>query len=315
MRYQKVMVRIWNDKKFRKLPSRDSRLFFLYLLTSPHSNALGAFVLKIGYGSDDADYTREEVERELKILSANKMIKYDRENDFLFMVHYLDYNPPGNPNQIINLQRILEELPPCILRDEVEKKMQSVSKPFPNEPRRVPKSDSESVSDSDTDKRKKHTPKKPAPGKAKELKKKIKAMQEAIQKEFDGNKEFYLTKYPGIDFELKVESLKNWVEENPTKALKRKNMNLFLQNCFSRERPRFSREKLFRSVNSGMRITEEKGREKAPIEDRIRGLKARIEELEKPSTGLNEEKRQSMLAGVRKRLQELEEIKSKGEES
>jgi hypothetical protein len=51
--------------------------------------------------------------------------------------------------------------------------------------------------------------------------------------------QFYMTKYPGLDYNLECEKIEAWMDENPRKALKRKNMNLFIQSWLGRVRPRY----------------------------------------------------------------------------
>ena len=65
MRYQKIESRIWNDERFVQLTPMQQRLF-LYILTSPHGNLIGIYVLKKGYIIEDLKVLSKDLERDLK---------------------------------------------------------------------------------------------------------------------------------------------------------------------------------------------------------------------------------------------------------
>ncbi len=54
--YSKVQNRIWNSKTFLQL-NEDSKFLWLYLLTCPHGNIVGLFVLKPGYAQEDLGWS------------------------------------------------------------------------------------------------------------------------------------------------------------------------------------------------------------------------------------------------------------------
>jgi biotin operon repressor len=71
------------------------------------------------------------------------------------------------------------------------------------------------------------------------LKKEIEKIVESLKAVWYENLNFYMEKYPNLDYNLIFETIINWVESNPTKAKKRSNWNLFLQNWLNREKPKF----------------------------------------------------------------------------
>lgn len=77
----------------------------------------------------------------------------------------------------------------------------------------------------------------PKPDKEKSQKELIEKMIAAFKKSWYENIQFYMTKYPGIDYNLHQLSMEEWIEANPTKAKKRKDWNLFAQRWLSKEKP------------------------------------------------------------------------------
>lgn len=110
MRYQKIESRIWNDEKFTQLSPMEQRLFF-YVLTSPHGNIIGLYVLKEGYACEDLKCLPKDFRKGIKILSESKLIEYDQQVAVVWIKNFLKHNPITNPNQVIAAKRILEELP------------------------------------------------------------------------------------------------------------------------------------------------------------------------------------------------------------
>jgi len=109
-RYQKIEVQMWNDEKFVPLSAAEKYLF-LYLLTSPHSNCLGAFVLKPGYAADDLGWEREQYLETLNSLSAKGFVTVDLTLYLTVVNNYLKHNPPDNQNQFKAILNMLVSLP------------------------------------------------------------------------------------------------------------------------------------------------------------------------------------------------------------
>src|SRR6185437_7416304 len=57
-RYGKVETGFWHSKKIRRL-SQNATFLMLYLLSCPHSNAVGCFVLLDGYVAADVRWSPE----------------------------------------------------------------------------------------------------------------------------------------------------------------------------------------------------------------------------------------------------------------
>ena len=110
MRYQKVYSQIWNDEKFTDL-THSQKLLFLYLLTSPHNNLIGLYVVKLGYIAADIDVNPKSLQKDLEKLSEKGLIKYDSQVGLIYIPNFLKHNPITNPNQILAAKKILKILP------------------------------------------------------------------------------------------------------------------------------------------------------------------------------------------------------------
>lgn len=117
MRYQKIHSQIWNDEKFTTLSPAQQRLF-LYILTCPHGNLIGMYVLKPGYACDDLKCSAKDFEKDLNKIIEKGSIAYDKSVSLILVKRYLKYNPITNPNQIKAAKKMICELPKSVLFQE-----------------------------------------------------------------------------------------------------------------------------------------------------------------------------------------------------
>ena len=110
MRYAKVESHIWADEKFAKL-THDEQLLFLYLLTCPHSNLIGLFVLKPGYSTGDLQISEEDFSNWISAIKKSGLILYDRKTYLIWIKNFLRHNPLTNPNQKKAAISIIKSLP------------------------------------------------------------------------------------------------------------------------------------------------------------------------------------------------------------
>ncbi len=110
MRYSKIESQIWFDEKFSAL-THTQKLLFLYILTSPHSNIIGLYVLKPGYIAEDLNMKPKDLMKDLSKLIDKGLIKYDFNVGLVYIPNYLKYNPLTNPNQKKAANKILKQLP------------------------------------------------------------------------------------------------------------------------------------------------------------------------------------------------------------
>ncbi len=118
MRYSYIHGKVWRDEKFKALSESQQRLFF-YLLTSPHSNILGLYVLPIGYIVEDLKPFGKPlpmgfakgIQKDMEALSEASIIDYDEKAQICWVKNYLKYNPITNPNQRKAAIRMFHDLP------------------------------------------------------------------------------------------------------------------------------------------------------------------------------------------------------------
>lgn len=122
MRYNKVESCIWQDEKFKAL-SDNEKFLFLYLLTTPHSNSLGAFVLPSGYISADLRWKSRKANAAFSNLLTKGLIFYDKENELVVIKNYLKHNPLENPNQTKGAIKTVSQLPKSQLLQHVIKQL------------------------------------------------------------------------------------------------------------------------------------------------------------------------------------------------
>ena len=95
-------------------------MLFLYLLTSPHSNLLGIYVLKRGYATEDLEWTTEGLNKALTEVLDQGLISYDDKGGVILLKKYLCHNPITNPNQLKAGLKILSSLPKSVIFQELK---------------------------------------------------------------------------------------------------------------------------------------------------------------------------------------------------
>jgi hypothetical protein len=128
--YAQINRKLWNTSKFRHL-SKDARELFLYLISCPHGNMLGLFVLRPGYAIDDLQWlSREQFTQSFDELLQNNLFKYDPECQIILDMEQLKKHPPINPNQVTACIKIINSLPKTPLFHDLKLLAESLNKPF-----------------------------------------------------------------------------------------------------------------------------------------------------------------------------------------
>ncbi len=130
-RYVRVYTQFWTDEKVVHL-SEDARVLLLYLLTCPHGNMLGVFVLPPLYACADLKWTLERYERAFAELDGCGLVVRDEELQVVWLPNYLKHNPIENPNQVKAAIRVVEELPRTWLLSEVARSIKARGKHYLN---------------------------------------------------------------------------------------------------------------------------------------------------------------------------------------
>ena len=125
MSYGRISEAYWHDDVIRAL-TEPARYFMLYLMSCPHGNRLGLFVLDLSYAaadldSDDVEWSRAKVSGILQELVEKGRIRWDRRNRVVFVRYYLRHNVLANQSVVKGALNDLAGLPRTeLLQDLLE---------------------------------------------------------------------------------------------------------------------------------------------------------------------------------------------------
>ena len=108
--YVRVKRRVWHDEKVQPL-APEAKLLFMYLLTSPHGNALGCYVLRRGYALEDLGWDAQTFDQHFRSLLDAEVIRYDPDTHVILIPRFLKHNPIMHRNQAKAAISALDELP------------------------------------------------------------------------------------------------------------------------------------------------------------------------------------------------------------
>lgn len=128
-RYIRIATKFWQDEKVREL-SDDGKLLYLYVLTSPHSNMAGYYVLPKPYVAYDLNWLPERLDKAFRELFRKGLIKYCERSAVILIPNFLKYNPMQNKNQAKGAVRRVGELPANTLRGDFLTVLERYAKPF-----------------------------------------------------------------------------------------------------------------------------------------------------------------------------------------
>lgn len=128
-RYVHIKSRFWMDEKVRGW-SDDAKLLALYLLTSPHNNVLGCYVLPELYACADLGWERKRFAKAFARLVEDDFVKVDPKTDLVLIVNYLRHNPIDNGNRAEGAIKVLAELPRSGLFKVLAEMVRELGKPY-----------------------------------------------------------------------------------------------------------------------------------------------------------------------------------------
>lgn len=108
--YGRVHTAFWTDGKVRSL-SDAGKALGLYLLTCPHSNMLGAYLLPDAYAADDLGWSSERVSKGFEELFAIGFAQRFKDGRHIFICNFLKWNGIENPNVATGAYRAAMSLP------------------------------------------------------------------------------------------------------------------------------------------------------------------------------------------------------------
>lgn len=112
-RYRKIDPRIWNDAKFSSL-SNDAKLLFIFLLTSPQTQMIGAVPMRAESVAAELNFDMERYGIRYQELYDVGIAEYD-DRGLYWVKNFLKYNSPDNPKVVISWRECLDFLPECPL--------------------------------------------------------------------------------------------------------------------------------------------------------------------------------------------------------
>lgn len=116
-RYRKIDPRIWNDAKFSHL-SNDAKLLFIYLLTSPQTQMIGAVPMRAESVAAELGFDMERYAIRYQELHSMGIAEYD-DRGLYWVKNFLKYNSPDNPKVVISWRECLDFLPECPLLSKI----------------------------------------------------------------------------------------------------------------------------------------------------------------------------------------------------
>jgi len=96
-RYRYLYTRIWQDPHMLKY-SKDMKLFFIYLLTNPHTTQCGVYELPLELASVETKFTIEELQKLIEKLEKDDKVKYSPQTGEIAVKNWGKYNINDNPN-------------------------------------------------------------------------------------------------------------------------------------------------------------------------------------------------------------------------
>jgi hypothetical protein len=108
--YGVIQTAYWTDDKIAAL-STPAKLLGAYLLTCPHSNAIGCFRLPMGYISEDLRWDTDTVQDALGELSDIGFICRDNASGWTLIRKFLEFNTIENPNVGKACMRMIDGVP------------------------------------------------------------------------------------------------------------------------------------------------------------------------------------------------------------
>jgi hypothetical protein len=111
--YGKVHTAFWASDTLRSLDA-DAKLLALYLLTSPHTNASGAFRLPDAYACDDLGWDSERLRNGFETLSTSGFSVRHESTGWVWVCKFGEWNKPDNPNIKKAILKAVEAIPQAV---------------------------------------------------------------------------------------------------------------------------------------------------------------------------------------------------------
>jgi len=127
--YGIIYKKFWNNPK-TKILSDDVKLLWLYLLSSPHSNCSGFYVISKQYIISDLKWDNKKLEKAFSVLIKKNMIKYDEKAETILIPSWFEYNKINSKNQLKKAKSELTEIPKTQLAQEFNSILDEIANPY-----------------------------------------------------------------------------------------------------------------------------------------------------------------------------------------
>ncbi len=108
--FGKVRTAFWADDKVIAWPER-VKFVALYLLTSPHTNAIGCFRLPLQYVAADTGLSVKDATEAMTSLEQEGFLSRCPKTSFVFLRRFLEHNGIENANVAAHCIRLADEVP------------------------------------------------------------------------------------------------------------------------------------------------------------------------------------------------------------
>lgn len=129
--YGRVSTGFWNHPKIRRC-SDQAKLLATYLVTGPHSNACGAYLLPDAYVADDLGWSMQAVSKALAELFAIGFAQRFEDGRHIVICEFLEWNPIANEKVGIGIMKQLALLPDDPAFEHIINGLKPYAKHFPN---------------------------------------------------------------------------------------------------------------------------------------------------------------------------------------
>lgn len=131
--YGKVPTALWTDPVFLGL-SDQGKVLALYLLSSPHTNMIGAFRLPDGYVAEDLRWPVETVAERFAELLNNGFATRDEGSKWVVIPKFCLWNEIENPNQGKAAAKLFQQIPDeCPAKPVLARALRDFAPKFPTE--------------------------------------------------------------------------------------------------------------------------------------------------------------------------------------
>jgi len=130
--FGKTETAIWHNPKFRGL-SEDARQLWLYLISCPHGNSIGCFLLPEEYVAYDMQWVSKRVSKHVRELVSKGFLERDETTSLTRILGWWGHNTIENANVAKAAIKLLRALPHCTTRTNAFSDLNELGNRFANE--------------------------------------------------------------------------------------------------------------------------------------------------------------------------------------